>query len=262
VVFTNAGLRLTVGREYAYTPEAFGGEARERYVQARTERYPVFNLIERAARQTGLTRPTVNAIFRRMRADKKAFFLQNPEGFANVFIRELRNALAAHITERIEFELADEEAGYDLDELFPPVRTYPQKEVIAAGPHGLYDLVQKDSEVEQTYVEAIQHEGDAIKFYFKFPTEFRIDLPSIIGNYNPDWGIARVHRDGKVEVRAFVHETKGGELGSLRFPQEERKVECAKKYFAAIGVNYRQIVPERRGDWWEPTDGAVPLPGF
>jgi hypothetical protein len=37
----------------------------------------IFNLIERAVPQTGLTRPTVNAFFRRMRPDKKCFFLQN-----------------------------------------------------------------------------------------------------------------------------------------------------------------------------------------
>ncbi len=262
VVFTNAGLRLPVGKEYTYTPEAFGGEARERFVQVKTERYPVFNLIERAAQQTGLTRPTVNAIFRAMRADKKAYFLQNPEGFANVFIRELRNAAAAHITERIEFVIEEEDAGYDLDALFPPIRKYPQKEIVEAGPHGLYNLVQKDSEVEQRYVEAIKHDGDAIRFYFKFPSAFKIDLPEIIGNYNPDWGVARVHRDGTVEVQAFVHETKGGKLGTLRFPHEERKVRCAMKYFAAIGVNYKMIDPDTRGDWWDPTSGAVPLPGF
>jgi type III restriction enzyme len=261
-VFTNAGLTLAAGKEHTYTPDALGGQARERFVQVRSERYPVFNLIDRAAQQTGLTRPTINAIFRQMNDSKKAFFLKNPEGFANVFIRELRNALAKHIADNIEFTIEEEASGYDLQELFPPTRTYPQKEVIDAGPHGLYDLIQKDSEVEQRYVEAIKHDGDAIKFYFKFPPKFKIDLPEVIGDYNPDWGIARVHRNGKVEVRAFVHETKGGELGSLRFPQEERKVRCAQQYFAAIGVNYRPIDPDRRGDWWEPTDGAAPLPGF
>ncbi len=64
--------------------------------------------IERAVQQTGLTRPTVNVIFRRMRPDKKRFFLRNPEGFAGVFIAELRNALADHIAERIEFEIVSE----------------------------------------------------------------------------------------------------------------------------------------------------------
>ena len=79
-----------------------------------------------------------------------------------MFIRELRNALAADITERIGFEVEEEDAGYDLHELFPPTRKrIPRKRVIEAGPHGLYDLVQKDSEVEHSYVDAIKHDGDA-----------------------------------------------------------------------------------------------------
>ena len=97
-----------------YTPEGFGGHASKREVQERADRYPVFNLIERAARQTGLTRPTINAIFRRIRDDHKLRFFDNPEGFATVFINELRNALADHITERIEFTVDDGE---------PPLRS-------------------------------------------------------------------------------------------------------------------------------------------
>ena len=252
VLLTNTSLRLAEGQQELYTPEAFGGQARERLVQLRSERYPVFNLIDRAAKQTGLTRPTINAIFRRMRDDRKHFLLENPEGFATVFIGELRNALADHITERIEFVVETGEAGYDLEKLFPNPHPYPQKEVIEAGPHGLYDLVQKDSEVEQRYVEAIRAEGDAIIFYFKFSPKFKIGLPDLIGNYNPDWGVARIHRNGAVEVRAYVHETKGStDLATLQFPSERRKIKCAEKYFATIGVNYLTINPDRVGGWWE-----------
>jgi len=225
---------------------------RERFVQAQPERFPVFNLIERAVQQTGLTRPTVNAIFWRMRPDKKRFFLQNPEGFATVFIGELRNALADHIAERIEFTIEGGDGPYDREALFPPRRAFPQKEVLEAGPKGLYDLVQKDSEVEARYVEAIRQEGDAIVFYFKFPAGFKVDLPALIGDYNPDWGVARVHRDGQIEVRPYVHETKGtAEIGKLQFPHERRKIRCAQKYFAAIGVSYRTIDPEKVGGWWD-----------
>ena len=78
-----------------------------------------------------------------------------------------------------------------------------------------------------------------------------MDFPALIGDYNPDWGVARIHRDGKVEVQTWVHETKGGEVGHLRFPHEKRKVRCAEKYFAAIGVNYKPIDPSVHGNWWE-----------
>ena len=181
----------------------------------------------------------------------------NPEGFATVFIGELRNALADHITEHIAFVADDGAGSYDLAELFPERRPYPQKEVIEAGPHGLYDLVQKDSDVEQQYVEVIRREGEAIVFFFKFPPKFKIDLPALIGNYNPDWGVARIDREGQVQVRTFVHETKGAtELGKLQFPHERRKIRCAQKYFATIGVAYLTIDPRKAGGWWEPTVGG------
>jgi type III restriction enzyme len=251
VSFTNTPVLLDAGAEYEYTPEA-GTQARERFVQTPLTRHPVFNLVERAAKQTGLTRPTVNRIFRGMQPDKRRAILDNPEGFANVFIAELRNALADHVTQRLEFVVEEGDMGYDLGELFPPKKQYPQKEVIEAGSTCLYDLVQKDSEVEQQYVDEIKAEKDAILFYFKFPTGFSVKLPDLIGNYIPDWGVARLHHNGAVQVHAFVHETKGStEVQKLQFPHEKRKIRCAEKYFAAIGINYWPIDPQRVGGWWE-----------
>jgi type III restriction enzyme len=260
VVFTGAGMGLFAGQEKEYTPEGFGGQARERLVQVRAERYPVFNLIERTVQQTGLTRPTVNTIFRRIAPQKKRFFLQNPEGFATVFVSEVRNALADHITQRIEFTLEEGEQPYEKETLFPEKISYPQKEVIEVGVNCLYSLVRKDSDVEAQYVQVLEQEGDAIRFYFKFPPKFRIDFPAIIGNYNPDWGVARIHRNGAVEARTFVHETKGTtDIARLQFPHEKRKIECAKKYFAAIGVNYKPIDPKKVGGWWEIPEEAQKL---
>lgn len=167
-----------------------------------------------------------------------------------------RNTLADHIAERIEFVIEDTPGPFDREALFPPRRAFPQKDVLEAGPKGLYDLVQKDSEVEARYVEAIKQDGDAIVFYFKFPLGFRVNLPTLIGDYNPDWGIARIHRNGATEVRTFVHETKGAtDVGKLRFPHERRKIICAQRYFAAIGIAYRTIDPQQRGQWW----GAEPV---
>ncbi|MGB3216424.1 MAG: DEAD/DEAH box helicase family protein [Anaerolineae bacterium] len=253
VIFTNVSWRLAEGEEVEYTPVGFGGRVAVREVQVRADRYPVFNLMDRAVKQTGLTRPTINAIFRRMRDDQKQRLLENPEGFATVFIGEVRSALADHVTARLEF-LPDEGAPpYDLGEIFPPKRSFPQKELLEAGPRGLYNLVQKDSDVEKHYVDAIRQEGDAIVFYFKFPPGFKVHLPAIIGNYNPDWGVARVDRAGRTEVRTFVHETKGTtELSKLQFPNERRKILCAQKFFAVIGVTYLTIDPKKVSGWWEP----------
>ena len=76
----------------------------------------------------------------------------------------------------------------------------------------------------------------------------------MIGNYVPDWGVARVYRDGNVQVQPFVHETKGStDVQKLRFPHEKRKIRCAQKYFAAIGIHYLTIDPQVVGGWWEVT---------
>jgi type III restriction enzyme len=258
--FADVRLRIADGDEAQYTPEGFGGEVRDRAVQVRPERFPVFNLIERAAQATGLTRPTINTIFQRMRGDFKRRILDNPEGFAGVFIGALRNALADHITERIAFVEQTDAPPYDLAEMFPQTRAFPQREVVDAGPRGLYDLVQMDSDVERRYIDAIKREGDAIVFYFKFPSGFKVDLPALIGDYNPDWGIARIHRNGEMQVRSFVHETKGTtRIERLRFPHEKRKLRCAQTYFAQLGITYRPIDPTQTSGWWEAS-GEMALP--
>ena len=243
-------------RIFKHSPLRFqseqGQKPSERAVLAPTETYPVFNLLERAARETGLTRPTLNAIFRRLNDRKKQALLANPEGFAGLFIGEILNALADHVAERIKFLVtaAPTEWGYDLDDLFPPEREFPQRELVPASQAGLYDQVQVDSEVEERFVRYRLNDDDEVVFYFKFPPTFRIDFPRIIGNYNPDWGIARYGPDRRI-ILELVRETKGTtELDALQFPHEKRKITCAKKHFATIGVDFR-VVSDQTVDWWQ-----------
>jgi type III restriction enzyme len=254
VVFGN-GVEVDGYSVYESDTEA-GQKARERAVLEPELDYPVFNLLERAARETGLTRPTINAIFKSLRGARKRMLLKNPEGFAGVFIAEVNNALADHVTERIEFTPEDGRLDYDLEELFPQTRTFAQRELIDAGPRGLYDLVQMDSEVESRFVDVLKPD-ERVLFYFKFPPTYRVRLPRIIGNYNPDWGIARRGDDGRFTLH-YVRETKGTlDLGRLQFPHERRKIVCAQKYFGAIDVDYRPITPDVRR-WWEAAGrGAV-----
>jgi len=51
-----------------------------------------------------------------------------------------------------------------------------------------------------------------------------------------------------------VRETKGTiDAERLRFPNERRKITCAKKHFEALGVSYRQVT-DKEEEWW--LDGA------
>lgn len=243
---------------YTDAPIIFQSEQGQKPVEraelAPSASYPVFNLIDRAAKETGLTRPTLNEIFRQISDRKKKALFANPEGFASLFITEINNALADHIAERIEFVVtpAPTEWGWDLDDLFPSEKEFPQRELVEASAAGLYDQIQYDSDVEQRFVLQRLNQDDQVIFYFKFPPSFKIGFPRVIGNYNPDWGIAR-YKDGKILLE-LVRETKGHEeLEGLQFPNEARKIRCAQKHFRAVGIDYR-VISDETADWWVPSE--------
>ncbi len=256
IVFGN-GQTLYLGEHLRFQSEG-GQRPQERASLAPDEKYPLrFNLIDRAARETGLTRPTILRIFQGLSERRKEAIFRNPEGFAGLFIAEIRNALADHIAERIRFQVhpvSPQDWGYDLNDLFPPEKEFPQKELVPGSTASLYDQVQIDSEVEKGFVEQRLNPDGEVVFYFKFPPAFKFDFPRVIGNYNPDWGIARYVTDdngGKITLE-LVRETKGQvDPGKLQFAHETRKVRCAQKLFEALGVDYR-IVTDKTVDWWQP----------
>ena len=254
VVFGN-GQTLYLGAHLRFQSES-GQKPSERGTLAPDGKYPLtFNLIARAARETGLTRPTIVRIFRGLSQRRKAAIFKNPEGFAGLFITEIKNALADHIAERIQFQVqpvAPQDWGYDLDDLFPPEKEFPQKELVPGSAASLYDQVQIDSDVEKGFVEQRLNPDGEVIFYFKFPPAFKFDFPRVIGNYNPDWGIARYRSADDRLILELVRETKGQtDPGKLQFAHETRKVRCAQKLFDALGIDYR-IVTDRTVDWWRP----------
>ena len=94
--------------------------------------------------------------------------------------------------------------------------------------------------------------------YFKFPSKFRISIPKIIGKYNPDWGIIRRSEDRKY-ILELVRETKGAlDTNLLQYPNEKRKIDCAKKHFSTLGIDYRNIT-DRTNHWWESEDSYEQL---
>lgn len=220
--------------------------------QAEKSTYPIPDFITRTANETNLTKQTIVEIFKRMNKEQKEKIFYNPEGWISTFLSEIRITLSDHIVDNIEFEIDENMEVYDLDTLFPEMVKQPQRELIEAGKAGLYDKVQVDSDVERDFIENLikpDVERDNTILYFKFPPKFKILLPKIIGNYNPDWAIVRRY-NGKLKLE-LVRETKGGvKLEDLRFPQEKRKILCAKKYFEKIGVSYR-VVTSTSYDWME-----------
>ncbi len=211
--------------------------------------YPVFNFIERTVQATSLTKKTVLEIFKGLTPVIKEKVFKNPEGFTARFIEIIKGTLADHIAARVEYKLTGELMDYPAETIFPEERKFPQKELVEGISWSLYDQVQIDSEIEEKFVKHKLNEDDKIVCYFKFPNQFKISVPSIIGNYNPDWGIIRWDDNQKLTLE-LVRETKGNvNPNLLQFPNEKRKIDCATKHFAQAGIDYRQI----KGDelrWW------------
>jgi type III restriction enzyme len=251
VVFEN-DIRLMKGEETIFERET-GQKPIRRVEEAAVSNQPIFNLIDRAAKETGLTRETINQIFKGIDRDYAAFFLKNPEGFGNLFIKTLQETFADHLVEHLEFTFTmGHFEDYELETMFPEVKEFPQKELVEAGSAGLYDLVQVDSGVERNFVEKnLTGYDPKVIGYFKFPPAYKIDLPKVIGNYNPDWGILRYDDQHRVVLK-LVRETKGREDTSmLRFSHEKRKIEAAKRHFNEVGLDYR-VVSDENPLWYEP----------
>ena len=100
--------------------------------------------------------------------------------------------------------------------------------------------IQETKDINENMLVELDKNGNIV-CYFKFPTNFKIRIPKIIGNYNPDWGLIRFDVDSKTKIQ-LVRETKGNmNPNLLQFPNEKRKIDCAKKHFKAVGIKYRQV---------------------
>src|SRR3989304_894784 len=213
--------------------------------------FPIFNLINRAAQETMLTRRTIIDIFRRISGNRLKTVFQNPEGFASAFIYSIKDVLSDHVASNIEYFLLDELERYDFGKILPAQEQHPQRALMKGSDASLYDLVQYESDVEFRFVQNRLNRDKKVLFYFKFPDSFKVRLPKIIGNYVPDWGIVRQAETGVYTVE-LVRETKATlHENLLQYANEKRKIWCARKHFEEIGIDYRHITDEVE-HWWEP----------
>ncbi len=245
VLFEN---KVVLQREQAQSWDSVEGQqVRHRIRAADSLTHPIPDLVSRAAEETGLTRVSINAIFRALPRSVKAALLRDPEGFSGVFIATIRTLLADHLANRLTCVVVSGE-GLEIEDFFPTEVQFAQRELVVAGKRGLYDLVQRDSGVEDTFIARLR-EDERVILFFKFPPKFLVRLPKLIGNYNPDWGIVRID-DGGARTLHLIRETKGTvDLTRLQYPQEKRKIVSATKYFGAAAVDYR-VVSDQTVRWW------------
>lgn len=219
---------------------------------------PKCNIVEMAAKEVNLTKKTVLAIFKGLKKEKINDFMKNPNGFTGQFISVLKEVVANHIACNIKYEKADGPINTDVDSLFPIQEDYPVTELVEAKEdRTIYEKIQVDSDVERHFVATLnnsEQQSGGVVLYFKFPPKYKINLPHMIGNYNPDWAIVRRNENSK--QLELVRETKGtNDLTNLWHSNEARKIICAQKHFKAVGLDYRFIDgnnPNTRSlKWWD-----------
>lgn len=213
---------------------------------------PKPNLLARVAGEVPLTRSTILAIFKGIKRTHQMEFLKNPEAFIAQFVQILSETLKTHIAKHIEYSPSSSSVEENDGELFPLRKKFMASELEGANEkQSIYNKIQVDSNVERHFVQRLNEVGAPgnVQLYFKFPAKYKVNLPKIIGNYNPDWAILRINdKNQKVEI---VRETKGTEnIDALPHANEARKIICGYKHFAAIGVDYR-FVDDKDARWFD-----------
>ena len=212
-----------------------GFEQTERRVeQGKSARVAIpYDLIGKIAEEADLTRCTVATILMRLEPAIFQQFPQNPEQFITEASRLIKEQKAATVIERLAYDPIKEE--YETD-IFTANQVADFSRAVGKLKKHIYDYAIVDSSVERQFVHDLDA-SDEVVVYAKLPRGFLIPTP--VGDYNPDWAIT--FRKGSVKHIYFIAETKGS-MSSLQLRGiEEKKIECARKFFSCIsngGVKY------------------------
>ncbi len=208
--------------------EAFDVEHTATHTEATTASSQVpYDLLGEITEKTQLTRRTVAAILRGVAPATFARFRLNPEQFITEAARLVNEQKATVIVEHLTYDTVE-----DRFETAIFTENQTKQDFTHAGAKlkkHIYDYVVTDSKNERAFVTNLDT-SDEVAVYAKLPRGFFIPTP--IGDYNPDWAIA--FTEGAVKHIYFVAETKGS-MSTLQLRGiEEQKIECARKFFAAL----------------------------
>ncbi|MEQ8440851.1 MAG: DEAD/DEAH box helicase family protein [Alphaproteobacteria bacterium] len=205
-----------------------------------------YDLIGKIAENVHLTRRTVAEILTGIEAAVFAQFGTNPEHFISEAARLIKEQKATAIVERLSYDVVDDR--YDTS-IFTAAQTGQDfSRATEKLKNHIYDYCITDSRVEHGFVEDLDTSGE-VAVYAKLPRGFLIPTP--LGDYNPDWAISLTHAGGKDIF--FVAETKGSMSSMTLRAIEQKKIDCARKFFAELNrridtqkVRYNVITDYRK----------------
>lgn len=211
-------------------------------------RYPLPNLIDTLSNlmlhtspPVRLTRESLLEIVRSLDPKIQQAAMNNPNEFAAVAVKAIKDNLIDQLIEGIQYErltdwyeMARFEGSFEglLENLVPAEK-------------GLYDQTLIDSAVEREFAQGLEARQD-VELYVKLPGWFTVPTP--LGTYNPDWAIVMKDVDefgqGEEErpLLYLVRETKDTHDRTKLRPDEDRKITCGERHFEALGVDYRLVV--------------------
>lgn len=191
-----------------------------------------YDLVGKLVESTQLTRKVIVSILTRITETKFNLFKINPEEFIIKVGNIINEVKAIAVIEHVEYHKLNKTFMAD---------TFSEASIVGKlgvnamnSEKSLYDLIVVDSDTEMKFADDIEHESDVV-VYVKLPNRFYINTP--VGRYNPDWAVA--FKEGtNIKHIYFVAETKSTLNPEERRPDENHRIECARRHFSAIaGAN-------------------------
>lgn len=183
--------------------------------------------------ETDLTRATLVRILRD--SGRLADFTVNPQTFTVLVASKINAAMQSQLVKGLTYEPIPG-LSWEMHRLEPEASEEIERYAarlykVQSASKTLFDHVEIESEVERRFAKGLD-DNNNVKFFMKLPAWFTVDTP--IGPYNPDWAVVF----DKTERVYLVRETKGSLDPDQRRHDENVKIDCARRHFDAIGVDY------------------------
>lgn len=196
---------------------------------------PLPDILAFLQRETELTRGTLVDILKT--SGRLKDFMVNSQTFMTECAKLINRALHELIVDGIKYEPITgqfyEMRLFELQEVEEYLNRLYQ--VQSKDDRTPYNYIPYDSGTEVTIAQLLDHD-DKVKFFCKLPRWFRVVTP--LGDYNPDWAVV-VEDSAKLYL---VRETKSTLDRDKRRESENKKVDCGKAHFKALGVNFKDAV--------------------
>ena len=193
---------------------------------------PLPDILAFLQRETELTRGTLVEILKQ--SGRLKDFTLNTQSFMTETARMINRALHELIIDGIKYEAIKgqyyEMRLFEAEEIEEYLsRLYTIQSTDNRTP---FNYIAYDSGTEEEVAKLLDAD-ERVKFFCKLPRWFKVATP--LGDYNPDWAVV-VDDSQKLYL---VRETKSTLDRDKRRSTENKKVDCGKAHFKALGVNFK-----------------------